>query len=132
MEPPVGPGAADLSDGLGLLQSNSGALLYGVDQLTEGAWALRSGLGDLNRGAMALSEGTLQLRDGGKALQDGLDTFYKEGIVKLTSALQEKVPQMLDRFRAISGLSYETYAGLPEGVEGTVKFIYKTGGVDMG
>lgn len=47
-----------------------------------------------------LSEGTLQLRDGGKALQDGLDTFYKEGIVKLTSALQEKVPQMLDRFRA--------------------------------
>lgn len=96
MEPASWPrGQADLSDGLGLLLSNSGALLYGSDQLTEGAWALRSGLGDLNRGAMALSEGTLQLRDGGKALQDGLDTFYKEGIVKLTSALQEKVPQML-------------------------------------
>ena len=93
---------------------------------------MRSGLGDLNRGAMALSEGTLQLAMEGKPCRTAWTRFTKRGIVKLTSALQEKVPQMLDRFRAISGLSYETYAGLPEGVEGTVKFIYKTGGVDMG
>ena len=81
---------------------------------------------------MALSDGVWQLRDGSKELQDGMETFYQEGIARLTQALQEKVPQLLDRFRAISGLSYDTYTGLPEGMEGKVKFVYKTGAVDIG
>ena len=125
-------GADDLSQGLGLLQSNSGALLGGVDQLTAGAWALHSGLGTLDSGVVALSDGVLQLRDGGKELRDGMETFYEEGIAKLTQTLQEKLPLLLDRFHAISGLSYDTYGGLAEDMDGTVKFIYKTGAVSAG
>ena len=125
-------GAEDLSHGLGLLQSNSGALLGGVDQLTAGAWALHRGLGTLDSGVMALSDGVLQLRDGGKELQDGMETFYEEGIAELTQTLQEKLPLLLDRFRAISSLSYDTYGGLAEDMDGTVKFLYKTGAVNAG
>ena len=85
----------------------------------------------LDDGVRDLKEGTVELDDGALELKDGMIRFDEEGIRKLTDLFGDNVQTVLDRVDALKaiGSGYNTFSGLPEGMEGSVKFIYKTDGV---
>lgn len=121
-------GAAALSDGTGKLADGASSLKTGVDALAEGQSSLYDGIAKLQEAMPALTDGVTQLRDGAMELSEGLQTFYDEGISKILEAVDEDLPALLNRLRAISSLSnaYQTFTGIAPDTTGTVKFIYRT------
>ena len=68
------------------------------------------------------------LRDGAMQLSDGLKQLNEEGFQKLVDAMDGDVEPLLERARALAGISgdYQTYSGLDAAMDGSVKFIYRT------
>lgn len=148
----VAAGAAALSDGLntldeglntlnqkaGALGSGAAELKKGTDQLASGAAALVSNNASLNDGAAKLFDGTGeivsgvgQISDGAHELADGIVTFNEEGIQKILNAYNGDIQPLMDRIQAVldAGEEYQTYSGIAQGVNGSVKFVYKTDAV---
>ena len=69
-----------------------------------------------------------RLRDGAMQLSDGLKQLNEEGFQKLVDAMDGDVEPLLERARALAGISgdYQTYSGLDAAMDGSVKFIYRT------
>ena len=61
-------------------------------------------------------------------LSDGLKQLNEEGFQKLVDAMDGDVEPLLERARALAGISgdYQTYSGLDAAMDGSVKFIYRT------
>ena len=62
-------------------------------------------------------------------LNDGLNQFNDEGISKLTGALD--ADQLHDLKTVLDAMAdrlegYNSFAGAPDGADGSVKFVYKT------
>ena len=94
----------------------------GSAQLAAGTQTLYDGVNTLNNGAGQLSDGTVQLND-------GLNQFNEEGISKLTGALD--ADQLHDLKTVLDAMAdrlegYNSFAGAPDGADGSVKFVYKT------
>ncbi len=72
-----------------------------------------------------------ELDEGAHRLADGVVEFSEEGIRKMADAYNGEAEPLLDRFEAVlkAGNEYQSYAGLADGVTGSVKFIYKTDAV---
>lgn len=117
-------GSQSLTDGLQKLSS-------GASQVSDGAAQLSQGAKTLKDGTQTLSDGATQLSDGAKTLYDGLVQYNEEGISKLTQN------SALDNLQTASKLiqemqddePYNSYSGISDGTEGTVKFIYKISSV---
>ena len=110
----------------------------GAEQLKDGSLALDAGMQELldgiltmKDGAPALITGVEQLRDGSMQLRDGLATLYEEGISKLTEALEGGLSVTVTRLRATIDVSrdYKSFSGIADGMDGKVKFIYRTDAV---
>ena len=148
----VAKGASDLSDGVGALQSGisqlnekAGTLGSGATQLKDGAAQLADGAATLvannealKSGASAvceatgqLSEGVSTLKDGAHQLSDGIVEFNESGIEKVVNAYNGDVKPLIERMQAVidAGADYQTYTDIADGVNGSVKFIYKTAAV---
>ena len=101
----------------------------GAHSAKDGSAQLAAGTKTLYDGVNTLNNGAVQLNDGTHQLNDGLNQFNEEGISKLTGALDQDqlhglktvLDEMSDRLE-----SYTSFAGAPEGAEGSVKFVYKT------
>lgn len=80
----------------------------------------------------ALTDGVNKLVDGAKALADGLTTFDADGVSKLTSAINEDLDPLLARAQLLieAAQSYNNYSGLAEGMDGAVRFIYRTDAIE--
>ena len=94
----------------------------GSAQLAAGTQTLYDGVNTMNNGAGQLSDGTVQLND-------GLNQFNDEGISKLTGALD--ADQLHDLKTVLDAMAdrlegYNSFAGAPDGADGSVKFVYKT------
>ena len=89
---------------------------------------LADGTATLSSGASALIDGVTALRDGAMQLSDGLKQLNEEGFQKLVDAMDGDVEPLLERARALAGISgdYQTYSGLDAAMDGSVKFIYRT------
>jgi len=124
-------GADKLQDGAGKLDDGAFELQDGAAQLDDGAVKLQDGANELDDGAAKLQDGATELDDGALELKDGMIRFDEEGIHKLTDLLGDDVEKVIDRIDALkdAGSRYNTFSGLPEGTEGSVKFIYKTNGI---
>ena len=114
-------GAAKLQSGAASLQNGASSLYAGASQLADGTATLSSG-------ASALIDGVTALRDGAMQLSDGLKQLNEEGFQKLVDAMDGDVEPLLERARALAGISgdYQTYSGLDAAMDGSVKFIYRT------
>ena len=114
-------GAAELRDGAGQLNSGAQELLKGAGELNDGA-------GELNDGAKKLDDGVATLDDGMQQLLDGVVKLDEEGIKKLYEAFDGDLTDFADRMSAIqeAGSSYTSFGGSSEGVDSSVKFIFKT------
>ena len=94
----------------------------GVDQAAAGAQRLQSNM-------PALLDGVKQLRDGAMQLSDG---FNEEGVEKLVSVLGDDVEGLAERLTATVEVSrnYRSFSGLTDGMDGAVRFIYRTEAVE--
>ena len=114
----------------GLIAYTNGAsdAASGAAQLKAGADTLQSGAAQLKDAMPALTDGVNKLVDGAKALADGLITFDADGVSKLTSAINEDLDPLLARAQLLieAAQSYNNYSGLAEGMDGAVRFIYRT------
>ena len=134
-------GAATLSAGSGTLKTGTtqlkegtARLVEGTGKLDEGALTLTDGVDTLENGAHSLQEGALALDEGAGTLKDGMFRFDEEGISKLADIFGDNTKTVTDRLKAVadSGKEYKTFTRLPEGMDGSVKFIIKTAEVKAG
>ncbi len=88
----------------------------------------------MKNGAPALTDGITQLRDGAGQLSDGLQEFNDEGIQKLVDAVDDDLDGLVERLRATQNASkhYKNFSGLDDGMDGQVKFIYRTDSIEIG
>lgn len=128
----VAAGASQLSDGAGTLQAGVSTLTDGAAKLDTGAQALLDGILKLEDGSGALITGVTQLRDGAQKLTDGMQQFRTEGIDKLTDAVDGDLGSVVARLRATVDVSksYQSFGGISEDMNGSVKFIYRTESVE--
>ena len=114
-----------------------GVLAYtaGAKQAYDGSTELKNGAKELSDGANALKAGSSQLvggvqqlTDGSKRLADGLKEFNEKGISKLTSLAGDDLGSLVTRIKATVEVSrdYKSFAGIADGTDGDVKFIYRT------
>lgn len=117
-------GAAALSQGTQSLADKVPELVKGVNELNEGAGKLKNGTG-------AIVEGVGTLDEGAHELADGIVTFNEEGIEKIVNAYNGDLEPLMDRLQAVidAGEEYQSYTGVADGVNGSVKFIFKTDAV---
>ncbi len=114
--------------GAGELKKGTADLKKGTAQVAEGMAELCDGVLTLKDGLPALVDGVTQLRDGSMQLNDGLKEFDEKGIQKLVELLDGDLAALLSRVRVITEVSkdYINFSGIADGMDGTVKFIYKT------
>ena len=142
-------GAGTLQNGINTLKSGTSALSSGADTLKSGTNDLRKGTLDLKSGAQTLADGVSDLKDGADTLsdasddvvdgisdlkdgaedlKDGMQEFYDEGISKIKDLADENLTVILDRLKALTSdeISYDTYSGRSDSMNGSVKFIIET------
>lgn len=100
----------------------------GSTELNKGAKELSDGANALKSGSSQLVGGVQQLTDGSKRLADGLKEFNEKGISKLTSLAGDDLGSLVTRIKATVEVSrdYKSFAGIADGTDGDVKFIYRT------
>ena len=115
-------GAAQLSEGLGAYTS-------GVSQLSSGAAALKSGSNTLESYGGDLTDGASQLSDAVTKFREGFEEFRDDGVTELTDFVDKDLSGLADRALALQEADgrYQTWSGLAEGTEGSVRFIIETG-----
>ncbi len=118
----------ELSVGLNKLVTGSSALAAGEEQLSAGASELAAGMNQLYSKSGLLISGIGQLDAGSKKLNDGMSQFYKEGIGKIVSMYNDKLKGTVNNAGEMVavGKAYNTFTQVPDGMDGTVKFIYRT------
>lgn len=118
----------ELSVGLNKLVTGSSALAAGEKQLSDGASELAAGMNELYSKSGLLISGIGQLDAGSKKLNDGMSQFYKEGIGKIVSLYNDKLKGTVNNAGEMVavGKAYNTFTQVPDGMDGTVKFIYRT------
>lgn len=128
-------GTSALSSGADTLKSGTNDLRKGTLDLKSGAQTLADGVSDLKDGADTLSDasddvvdGISELKDGAEDLKDGMQEFYDEGISKIKDMADENLTVILDRLKALTSdeISYDTYSGRSDNMNGSVKFIIET------
>ena len=118
----------ELSKGLDQLVSGTDQMKKGNVQLAGGAKQLADGMEDLKEGTDSLAGGTKKLDKGAKQLRDGMSKLYKDGIKELVDLYQNDLKGSIKNVEdlADAGQSYKTFTRLADGMDGSVKFIYKT------
>lgn len=103
----------------------------GVNDYTTGVDTAYAGMVQLVSQLPKLTNGIEQLKDGAGQLKDGLNQFDTEVVQKLAALANGDVKGLLIRLRATVDVSktYNSFAGIGEGMDGQVKFIYRTDSV---
>ena len=127
----VADGAAKLVSGSDDLFTGATTLMDGSKDLASGAGTLANGVTTLSDGSDALVDGIRQLRDGAKELKDGIVKFNDEGISKLTELDTDELQEIIARMKATASVSenYNSFIGSNDGMDSSVKFIYKISAV---
>ena len=146
-------GTSQLSKGTGSLKNGAASLSTGMGQLYGGTVTMQSKLGEaapklltgagkiraamnqacggttkLANGMVPFCNGIDELKNGTKQLSDGASKLNKEGIKKITSIFGDKADGLIDSIQDLidAGNSYNSFSGISKGMDGQVKFIYKT------
>jgi putative membrane protein len=125
---------AEVASQIEAVQSNGYSLVTGAEALSKGTQTLADQVPTLTKGITALNEATGKLvngvdeLDGGShELSDGMAEFDEDGIARIVSSYNGDIKPFADRLQATldAGSDYQTFTALADGVNGSVKFIYK-------
>ena len=117
-----------LISGLESLNSQSGTLISAVDALSSGASSLSDGTGTLANGMSEADEAVQTLYESSIELKDGMAQLDSDGIQQIAELVNVDLQSVFHRLQAVQDYAaeQESFAGCPDGVESSVKFIYKT------
>ena len=126
-------GLAAYTAGVAEAKDGATALKSGTAQLATGANTLYDGVLQLKNGAPALVDGVSALKDGSATLSDGLARFNKEGVQKLSDAVNGDLAGLYTRLKATVDVSkhYKSFSGITDQMDGQVKFIYRTADISV-
>ena len=118
--------------GLKELNEQSGTLIEAVDTLQDGASSLSEGTGTLSEGMSEADSAVKQLYESSIELKDGMAQLDSEGIARIAELVQGNLETVFHRLQAVQNYAdeEESYSGAPDGVETSVKFIWKTDSVE--
>lgn len=104
----------------------------GVKKLNQGGKSLKKATNKLVTGVDKLTTAGEKLQEGSETLAEGISEFNDKGIVKLSDTYEENVKGLLDRLKAMCqvGKEYKSFSGAATGMEGEVKFIIETEGIE--
>lgn len=124
-------GLAQYTAGVARLHSGSNQLKAGTEKLSAGSQQLYDGILTLQGQTPALKSGVAQLRDGSMQLNAGLREL-NSGVQKLSDAVNGDLSGLVTRFKATVDVSkrYQSFSGLSDGMDGQVKFIYRTDAIE--
>ncbi|MDE6615410.1 MAG: hypothetical protein K2K35_02505, partial [Lachnospiraceae bacterium] len=116
------------------LVSNSSTLRDGIKTLADGTGKLVEGVTKLVSKTGDVSDALGQLADGADTLADGMAEFRRDGVNKLTGTVDDILSSgsnLHSRLEKIINASskYKSFSGIPEGMDGSVKFIMSTAAV---
>lgn len=125
-------GVVSAKDGAAQVAAGAAWISSGAEELSDGAGTLQEGIEKLDSGSGMLIDGVSQLKDGAMQLSDGLKEFNEEGIEKLADAVEGDLEGLIERVRATvkAAKEYRSFKGISEGMNGKVKFIYKTDAIE--
>ena len=88
---------------------------------------LTEGITALNNATLKLVKGADELNNGSHDLADGMVEFDEKGISRIVNCYNGDIKSLTDRLQAMldAGEDYQTFTSLADGVNGSVKFIYK-------
>ena len=117
-----------LTQGLQSLVTGTGQLKAGEVQLAGGSKQLASGMQKLADKTGTLAGGVSQLDKGSLKLSQGMSKLYNDGIRKIVDLYNDDLKGTLNDMEDVidAGQSYKSFTKLPDGMDGNVKFIYKT------
>lgn len=120
-----------LGTGVAQLQSGANQLATGASTLTSNNTVLVEGVGTLKTGTDKIVSGVEQLDEGAHDLADGMVQFNEEGIERLVNAYNGDIKVLVERLQEVldAGESYQSFTEVADGVNGSVKFVYKTEGI---
>ena len=109
------------------LVSGTAALSKGTQMLADQVPALTDGITALNDATGKIVDGVDALDDGSHDLKDGMVEFDEQGISKIVNSYNGDIKPLTDRLQAMldAGEEYQTFTATADGVNGSVKFIYK-------
>lgn len=128
-------GLRQMEDGMVQLHAGQQALTEGLAEITDGSRGLEEGFHELAQGTEELldqqgqlSDGAGEAADGSREFTENYWKFHQEGILQLQSELKDEFAGMSDRRDAMEamGEQYTSFTMLPEGVTGSVKFVFQT------
>ena len=109
------------------LVSGAAALADGTSKLVANNDTLTSGAAKLVNGTSQVVDGVNKLDTGSHTLADGMVQFNESGINKLVNAYTGDLKPLASRLQAVldAGEDYQSYTDVADGVNGSVKFVYK-------
>lgn len=115
-----GKNAQGLADGLGKLSRS-------LTELEEGAAQLSGGLNELFTNGSALRSGSQSLTDSAGDLATGTDE-YSQGVHDFSQGANDSMDDFSARKDAVLALgeAYDNFSLLPDGCEGSVRFVFET------
>ncbi|GEM_PF-1119287 len=121
-------GMTVINSGLKKLHDQVAKSIAKTGKLTKALNKLVGGTGELKAGAEEMSDGVEILENGSKELADGMTKLYNEGIKKIVDMYNDDLKGTLNSVDSMldAGKEYKTFTKLPSGMDGNVKFIYKT------
>ncbi len=121
-----------LSSGSQMLQDGFFQYASAVSQLAEGAAQLKQGASALTTAGTAISGGFSTITEAGDSLADGMKTFDEEGIQSLSRLTGDDLTRLIQRLKALkeADRTYDNFAGLAEGMTGSVRFLIETDEID--
>lgn len=132
-------GLCNYTAGVDSAKAGADKLSGGAAEVEKGAMELKAGIGSLTDGIItvkngmpALTGGVSELSDGAAKLADGLKDLNDQGIKKITDAVNGDIAGLMARIRATADVSrdYKSFTGLSDGMDGQVKFIYRTDSIE--
>lgn len=125
-------GAKQLESGITSYTAGISKAATGMKTLDESMQMLNRKLPTLVSGVNQLSDGAGKLSSGTKSLKSGVIQFNQDGIQKLVNLVNDDLETYFDRLKALQDYAgeYANFAGCDEGVECSVKFVYKTGEIE--
>lgn len=125
---------ATIAQQIEAVQSNGYSLVTGSAALSKGTKSLADAVPTLTEGIKALNDATVkivsgvdELNDGSHTLADGMVEFDEKGISKIANSYKGDIKPLADKLQAMldAGEDYQSFSGIADGVNGSVKFIYK-------
>lgn len=121
-----------LKSGARALTANNDSLRGGIKEILHGIRKLDDGGSKVKDASTKVADGIAELQDGSTRLKDGMIKFDEKGMNKIEEAVNDDLLSLKDRFEALTDASkeYQSFSGIADGMEGTVKFIYETAAIE--